>query len=316
MGIKEISMRIIIAGGTGFIGRFMVHRYLEHGHDISVIGRSTSKIQSIFDDRVHALDWDSVDATTIKNTDLVINLNGAGIADKRWTPQRKEEMLLSRTKPTTILANLCAELGEASPPLFNASAIGIYGIQKPLPEGLPPALTEATPLNEETPDFASKIVKQWESAAKSAETKGVRVIFLRFGVVLGKNGGALAKMALPFRFFLGGRIGSGKQPFSWVSIVDLCRAIDFLTEHTEIKGPVNIVAPECVTQAQLAATLSKALKKPNFMITPDVVLKLAFGDMAKELLLNGQHVAPKVLLDNGFTFEYPNLESALRYALE
>lgn len=309
-------MRIIIAGGTGFIGRFMVHRYLENGHHISVIGRSISKTQSIFDNRVHALNWDSVDTEDIKNADLIINLNGAGIADKRWTPQRKQEMLLSRINPTRTLANLCADLGNGSPPLFNASAIGIYGIQKPLSERLPPAFTEATPLDQETPDFASKIVKQWEAAAEPAQAKGVRVVFMRFGVVLGKNGGALAKMAPPFQFFLGGKIGSGRQPFSWVCIVDLCRAVDFLIKHSEIKGPVNIVAPQCVTQAQLAAAIGKVLNKPSFMVTPDFIMTLAFGDMAKELLLNGQHVAPKVLLDNGFTFEYPNLESALRYALE
>lgn len=309
-------MRITIAGGTGFIGRFLTNHYLQQGHNVTVIGRNVDKIKQTFIDRVQPLNWESVNTSTLENTGLLINLTGAGIADKRWTLERKKEIVDSRTSATSILAHLCAELGNASPPLFNASAVGIYGIQNPQTIGLPPALDETTSLDKETQDYASHIVKQWEAVAKPAQEKNVRVVFMRFGVVLGKNGGALAKMTQPFRYFLGGKMGSGRQPFSWVCIVDLCRAIDFLLNHAEIKGPVNIVAPECVTQAQLAATIGRVLNKPSFMITPDFMLKLAFGEMAEELLLNGQHVAPKVLLDNGFTFQYPDLESALRYALE
>lgn len=309
-------MHITIAGGTGFIGRFLTQRYLQQGHDVAIVGRSIQKINDIFNKRVKALDWASLNSASLENTGLLINLTGAGIADKRWTLVRKQEIVTSRIQATTTLAHLCADLGAAAPPFFNASAVGIYGLQKPQAKGLPPARDETTPLDHTTPDFASHIVKQWEAATKPAQDKNVRVILMRFGVVLGKNGGALTKMTMPFNYFLGGKIGSGQQPFSWVCRVDLCRAIDFLLNHAEINGPVNIVAPECVTQAQLATTIGKILNKPSFMITPALVLKFAFGDMAKELLLNGQHVTPKVLLDNGFTFQYPDLESTLQYALE
>lgn len=308
-------MRITIAGGTGFIGRFITDHYLKQGHDVTVIGRSTDKIKQTFNNRVKALDWESLNTSSLENTSLLINLTGANIADKRWSPKRKQEIVESRTQTTSILANLCAKLGVASPPLFNASAVGIYGIQRPQAAGLPPAFDETTSLDKKTPCFASNIVKQWEAAAKPAQDKNVRVVFMRFGVVLGKDGGALTKIIMPFHYFLGGKIGSGHQPFSWVCIVDLCRAINFLLDHVEIKGPVNIVAPECVTQAQLAATIGKVLNKPSFMTTPNFMLKFAFGDMAKELLLNGQHVVPKVLLQNGFTFQYPDLKPALDYAL-
>lgn len=309
-------MQVTIAGGTGFIGQFMANYYLKQGHKVSIIGRSITKIEQCFAKRVRAIDWNSLNQigkSTLAHTDLVINLAGATIGDKRWTPERKKEIISSRIESTKTLATLCAQLGTASPPLFNASAVGIYGLNKGVSNDLPPALDESTPIRE-LPDFASKVVRLWEAAAQPAKDNNVRVIHLRFGVVFGKHGGALARLKLPFQFFIGGRIGSGHQPFSWVCIVDLCRAVDFLFDHPDIQGPVNIVSPGCVTQRELAKQIGNVLHKPSFMITPEFMLKLVYGQMAEELLLNGQHATPKILLENGFTFQYPDVNSALRYA--
>ena len=309
-------MHITIAGGTGFVGRFMIHRYLAAGHTITVIGRSTDKIKAIFNDQVQPLDWETLNNTgksALAHTDLLINLAGASIAEKRWSEARKTEIIESRTFTTQALANLCAELGDDSPPLFNASAVGIYGLQTPEKKGLPPGFDESTVLKD-TPDFAAHVVKRWEGATQPAKNKNVRVVNLRFGVVLG-NGGAVNRLKLPFQFGMGGKIASGQQPFSWVSILDICRAIDFLYQHSDIKGPINVVSPHCVTQDQFAKQLAKLLHRPALMTLPGFVLKLAYGDMANELLINGQHVIPTVLSEHGFTFEYADLGAALRFAL-
>ena len=140
------------------------------------------------------------------------------------------------------------------------------------------------------------------------------MVYLRFGVVLGKQGGALSRLKLPWQFFIGGKIGSGQQPFSWVSMVDLCRAVDFLFAHPDIHGPVNIVSPGCVIQADLAHHMGKVLHRPSFVTTPAFILKFAYGQMAEELLLHGQHAIPQLLLEHGFTFRYPEIPAALRYA--
>ena len=311
-------MHITIAGGTGFVGRFMIRRYLKAGHTLTVVGRSIPKIKQLCGDEVEPLDWqafDSVGKSTLEHTDLLINLTGASIAEKRWSSARKKEIIESRTETTALLARLCAELGKASPPLFNASAVGIYGLQSPLKKGLPPSVEESTPLDKNAPDFASQVVQRWENATQAAEENQVRVVHLRFGVVLGKQGGAVNRLTLPFKLCIGGRIASGQQAFPWVSIVDLCRAIDFIYNQPTIKGPVNVVSPNTVTQYIFAKTLAHLLHRPALMIMPAWFLQLVYGDMAYELLINGQHACPAVLLKHGFTFEYPNLEEALRFSL-
>ena len=311
-------MHIIIAGGTGFIGQFMTKRYLQQRHQITIISRSLHKIQQQFADRVHGLDWTTVESKgncVIKGADLIINLSGAGIANKRWSEARKQEIITSRTKPTKILAQLCAELGDASPPLFNASAIGIYGSQQLTHSRLPVGLDESHP-TQQASGFANTVVQLWEQATQPAIDRGVRVVHTRFGVVCGKEGGALARLKQPFLLGLGGKIGSGQQAFSWICSVDLCRAIDFLFEHSAINGPVNIVSPNCVTQAELAKEMGKVLHRPTFIATPTLAIKLLFGQMGEEMLLNGQHVIPKILLAHGFTFQYPDITLALKYALQ
>jgi hypothetical protein len=308
-------MKRIIAGGTGFIGRHLVEHWLAMENQLIIIGRDKNKIQKLYGDRVSAMDWTDVKRA---NTDLlrdvgcIVNLTGVSISEGRWTEARKAEIISSRINSTKTLANICAIKGRSSPPLFNAGGVGIYGAQTETREGLPPSLDENTRINYATaPDFLALVGRQWEQATEIAKTAGVRVVNLRFGVVLAKDGGALPKIALPFYFFLGGTMGSGRQPIAWITLVDLIAAIDLLLQ-SDVNGPVNLVAPECVTQREFAKTLAKVLHRPCCVPTPAFVLKAIFGNMAKELLLSGQHVAPTCLLQTGFQFQYPDLSKALQ----
>lgn len=309
-------MKVIIAGGTGFIGQALVHHHLAAKHSCVIIGRSLAKINKIFGDSVTGITWQQMTTegvNAIKTADLIINLTGANIGAKRWTPTRKDKILESRIIPTRTLANVCAGLGEHSPPLFNASAVGIYGTEAPAKQGLPSPIDEtiATPFDN-PPDFLAQIATSWELATAEAKTAGVRVVNMRFAPVLGKHGGVLSKLKIPFYFFIGGPIGSGKQPFPWIAMSDLIRAIDFVFEQTSIAGPVNFVSPGCVTQKEFAKALGKTLHRPSFVTTPAFLLKLIYGEMAKELLLSGQNAVPGVLKKQGFQFKYPEVQAALR----
>ena len=305
-------MRMIIAGGTGLIGRKLALHWLTKGYEVAIIGRSGKHIAEIYQNRVEALEWKDLETKNFEKAAVVVNLAGAGIADKRWTKTRKAEILASRIKPTQKLVSLLSSLGESSPPLFNASAIGVYGLQAQLKSGLPLQLDENTPIDwGHSPDFLSQVAREWEKATHPALKQGVRVVNLRFGVVLTKKGGALPRIALPFHFFLGGPIGAGHQPFSWVALEDVIFAMDFLLENRSISGPVNIVAPQCVSQNELAKVIGKVLHRPTVLRVPAFSLKLILGEMAQELLLEGQHVYPLTLLEQGFQFHYPNIEPAL-----
>lgn len=313
------ARHIVIAGGTGFIGRYLVPHFVNKGDVITVIGRSSEKIKRVFNNQVRAVEWQQLKQQGFElftQTDLIINLTGATIGAKRWSKKRKQEIIKSRTQSSAQLSQWCADCGDQAPMLFNTSAVGVYGSQPESQTGLPPAYDENTPIDYSHPtDFLSTVGSLWEQATQVAQNAGVRVVLMRFGVVLGKKGGALSPIKLPFYFYIGGRIGSGKQPFSWVCMVDLCNAIEFLYDHREISGPVNIVAPGCVSQANFAKALGRALHKPSFLPTPGIALQLVLGEMATELLLHGQHVIPQRLTQRGFEFQYPDIDSALAYAL-
>jgi uncharacterized protein len=310
-------MHRIVAGATGLIGTQLVNHWLNQGYAITVIGRSKAKIQNIFQNRVSAIEWVELQPEIFKQAEIVVNLAGAGISEKYWSATRKNEILHSRIKTTEKLVAILQLLGPKSPPLFNASAIGIYGLQQQNPYGLPKRLDESTMINWDNPkDFLSKTGCEWEKATHKLHQSGIRVVNLRFGVVLAKQGGALPQIILPFYFFMGGRIGTGQQPFSWIAIDDLIQAIDFLIEKKNYSGPINIVSPYCVTQRELASAIGQILHKPSFMITPKFLLKLVFGEMAQELLLEGQHVYPARLLELGFCFSFPNINVALTHILQ
>ena len=243
-------MNIIIAGGSGFIGRNLVKHFLQKKFNITVIGRRQKKIVQRFSDDVTPLTWDTLTPDAFKQADVVINLAGATIGEKRWSNARKNEILSSRIITTQTIAKLCAQLGTQAPALFNASAVGVYGLQSAAPQGLPPAFDENSAIDfQHAEDFLAEVARKWELATQLAKQAGVRVVNMRFGVVLDNSGGALSQLKLPFLLGIGGPVGKGQQPFSWVALDDLMRAIDFLMAHPDINGPVNIVAPGCVFRA-------------------------------------------------------------------
>lgn len=309
-------MHRIIAGGTGLIGKHLVEHWLMQNHRVSVIGRSEERIQQLFGTRVQAISWDHLTQDLFESAEVVVNLTGASVGEKRWNKKRKDIIVNSRIGSTKKIANLLAKLQSRAPLLLNASAIGVYGLQQTLPEGLPPRVDENSSLTPSPTDFLSFVARRWEEAAEADVAAGGRVIFLRFGVVLAKEGGALPQLLKPYHYYLGGPIGTGRQPFSWVAIDDVIHAIDFLIASPDATGPYNIVAPECVTQRTLAQTIGRVMNRPALLPMPGWLIQLMLGkEMAQELLLEGQHVYPARLLQKGFQFSYPDLESALNHVL-
>jgi uncharacterized protein (TIGR01777 family) len=291
-------MKILIAGGTGFIGQALVADR-KHKHD-------EVKIITRYGQQTDYINWSDLTINNIKSADVIINLAGANIGEKKWSAERKKIILSSRVETTKKLAGLCAQLGSSAPMLLNASAIGIYGLQETLKNNLPPALDEKTALKPAT-DFLSEVAQAWEQATAMAKQAGVRVVNMRFSVVLDKSGGVLKQLRLPYLFGMGGKVASGEQAFSWIALSDLINAIDFVITHRELSGAINFVAPQSVKQKEFAKQFAYALNRPSFMITPAWLLKLFFGQMADELLINGQHVVPTALINAGFEFQYPTL---------
>ncbi len=308
-------MKRIIAGGTGFIGQALVKRWVSKNIPLIVLGRSKSKIKKIFGDQVEAISWDEFEKHSkeyLNQSELILNLCGANIGDKAWTTKRKQEIINSRVDTTRKIAESCAALKEKSPRFFNASAIGVYGLQQQVTPGLPTPFDESSNTSGPATDFLSEVARHWEKATNPAEQAGVQVLKMRFGIVLDNTGGALPKIIFPFRLFLGGPIGTGNQPFTWISLSDLCSAIDFVIEKKDISGVINIVALKATSQIQLAHTIGKIMHRPSHIRIPALILKLFYGERAKELLLEGQHIVPKRLTEIGFEFQHPDIESALR----
>lgn len=303
-------MSILVAGGTGFIGKHLVNALINEEYRVTVLGRSKTKIESFFGKRVQTLAWHDLDAANPEEFSAVINLCGRSISALRWTNVVKQSILSSRIETTSIIARWCAK-AQNKPHWYNASAIGIYGLQ-PTASTLPPRMTEQDKLPIQPTDFLSAVGIAWENAAKSAVDAHVPITFLRFGVVLKSDGGLLNAMKLPFLFGLGAKMGSGKQAFSWVHLDDAVAAIVFLLKNPTIVGPVNIVAPECVSQNVFAQTLATSLARPYFFGIPQSIIKIILGQMGDELILHGQNVYPALLLKEKFIFQYPVLADALK----
>lgn len=295
-------MKILIAGASGLIGQALVAAWQDQ-HDIVVLGRDVVKLKKVFPQQT-AITWTQLQS--VEGFDVVINLAGANIGQGRWTAKRKQVILNSRVTATQQLAALCAKA--SSPPrLLSASAIGVYGLSAELQ-----VFDEQSALPTPPQDFLAEVGAAWEAALSEAEQAGVPVTKMRFGVVLARHGGALAKMLPVFKLGLGGPIGSGQQPFSWVALADIVRAITFVIEHPELTGPVNIVAPEVATQKQFAQALGKALHRPAFFPLPAWLVKLQFGQMGEELLLNGVSVKSQKLIEAGFVFQHAALSECLK----
>lgn len=291
-------MKILITGGTGFIGSALCSRLLQKKHDVVVLSRhpETIKMPAQGIAKLEQLDADAV-------FDVVINLAGEPIANKWWTDKQKQRISSSRLDTTRKLINYF-KLTEHKPKLLiSASAIGYYGI------GETDEVINEDALGDES--FSSQLCQQWEAVALEAEILGVRTCLLRTGIVLGKEGGALNKMLLPFKLGLGGKIGQGKQWMSWIHLDDLVGIILYCIDHDELNGPVNGTSPNPVTNEVFTKTLGKVLKRPTLLPMPGLVVKLLMGQMGEELLLAGKKILPVKMLNAGYKFEYEKLDKAL-----
>ncbi|TVP87397.1 MAG: TIGR01777 family protein [Thioalkalivibrio sp.] len=294
-------MRILVSGGTGFIGQALCPQLLQDGYDVVVWSRQPHPEVA---EGVSAIQ--SLDELTGPTPDAVINLAGASIADGRWTEARKRLLVDSRVDTTGKLVEWMRAMEDPPKALISASAVGYYGEQ-----GDHVVTEETSP----TPGFTHDLCVQWENEALKAEALGVRVCLVRTGVVLDRDGGALAKMLPPFKMGVGGRLGSGKHYFPWIHRADIVGIYQWLVANGQASGPYNASAPNPVTNAAFTRALGKALKRPTVFPVPAPVLRLLFGEMS-ELLLVSNRMVPRRLLDEGFEFRYPELEQALHAILE
>jgi uncharacterized protein (TIGR01777 family) len=296
--VYKKGMRIVVAGGTGFLGRPLVDRLERDGHDVRVLSRRPSAPGE--------LPW-TPDGTTgpwaaaIDGVDAVINLSGESIAGGRWTTARKTQIRESRIRATRSLVTAIHQAARRPAIFLSGSAIGYYG-----PHGDEPLSEAAPPGN----DFLAGVCRDWEAEALRAT--GPRVVLLRTGIALEKDGGALPQMALPFRLFAGGPVGSGRQYYSWIHRADWVGLVTWALTTSDISGPLNLTAPHPTPNREFAHTLGRVLRRPSFMPAPAFALRIALGEMADALLLSGQRVLPAQAEAHGFRFEYPMLEPALR----
>lgn len=299
-------MDVVITGATGLIGRALSRSLLDDGHEVRQLVRPGSPPVA----GARAVEWDPprgvIDRAGLEGADAVVHLAGAGIADKRWNDERKRLILESRSIPTRLLAETLADLERPPGVLVSGSAIGYYG------EAGDRVLTEESPPGEV---FLSEVCVAWEEAAAPAADAGIRVARLRTGIVLDRHGGALAKLLPLFRFGLGGRLGSGKQWWSWISMDDQIGIIRWLLEN-DVSGPVNATAPEPLTNAAFTKVLGEVLHRPTVLPVPAFGPKVLLGgELAQQLLFLSQRVQPTVAENEGYTFAHPTLDDALRAVL-
>lgn len=290
-------MRTLITGGTGFIGQALCPRLQAAGHEVVILTRQ-SGVRLPRGVSSAATQLDDLDAGEFSG---VINLAGAPIGDARWTPSRRKLLLDSRVETTAKLIEWMARAARRPRALVSASAVGYYGEQGDRP------VTEETP---PTPGFTHDLCAAWEREAERAVALGVRVCLMRTGVVLDRDGGALAKMLPAFRLGAGGRLGSGRHYFPWIHREDSAAICQWLLENPEARGAYNAGAPNPVTNAEFTRALGRAIGRPTVLPMPEAALKLLFGEMS-ELLLVSDRMLPKRLLEEGFKFMYPDLERAL-----
>ncbi|MNR88112.1 Epimerase family protein [compost metagenome] len=300
---------VLVSGVTGFIGQLLVRALLADGHAVTVLTRNAKQAAGTFNGAVTCIEKPEQIATDEK-IDVVINLAGARILGPRWSAARKQLLRDSRVALTHKLVEHLGRLSHKPRLLLSASAIGYYGVQ---------ASDDMTVLNEDAPPqaiFMSQLCQEWESASQSARLHGIEAICMRFGLVLGK-GGAFPMMAMPIKLGLGGPLGGGQQILSWIHVQDLLRGIAHLmnrTATTPAKAAYNFTAPEQPTQAEFTRAAAQQLGRPSFFPTPALPVRMLLGEQA-DLLLKGQRVAPRALLDEGFVFEYPTVAKAMQALL-
>lgn len=299
-------MKVLIIGATGFIGQELLKEYTAAGHIVAGISRNRQKAAKILGPGTEIKEWDGIStgnlAGMLHGWDAVVNLAGESIASGRWTAKRKAKISESRIRTSRLLLEAVTLASSWNGVIIQGSAIGYYGspVDIPADESHPPG-----------PGFMAELTSDWESAILPAEKMLSRLVIIRTGLVLGKDGGLLQKMLLPFRFGSGAILGSGKQWMSWIHITDLVRAIRFLTESIESTGPYNLTAPNPVIMKEFVRTTGRVLGKPSWIKVPAILISSALGPMGKETVLASQHILPTRLLEEGFNFNFPILETAL-----
>lgn len=301
-----MSHRVVIAGSSGLIGNALVQSLRVHGHTAIRLIRGDST-----ETRPDELPWypllRSVDRHALERASVFVNLAGAGIADARWTPKRKKLLESSRIETTRFLSDLATALARKPDVFVSSSAVGYYG-DRPWSELLDESSRPGS-------GFLAGLCARWEGATHAVADAGVRTVFIRTGMVLSGDGGALPKMLPFFKKGLGGSMGSGSQAVSWIAVDDAVRAIEHIVDHPDLCGPVNLVAPNPVTNAEFAETLAKALGRAARFCVPAAAVRLMYGRLADETLLAGQRVEPRKLLETGFSFLHPTLSGALAVIL-
>jgi len=308
-------MNILMTGATGLVGTALVKKVTAEGHTVYRLIRAESPKSSAKEPGVFDLPWNpsnggirgsgSSSLQVPASVDAVVNLAGAPVVGGRWTKERKALLRSSRVDTTRGLVSAIAKMEKKPRVLISASAIGYYGNR-----GEELVTEKSAP----GADFLAELAKEWENEAVKAEKFGVRVVLLRFGIILAKQGGALPKMMLPFRFGLGGKLGSGQQWTSWIALQDVVAIVQEALRNDSWKGPINLVAPQAVRNSDFTKSLAKVLHRPAMFTVPAFGLKLAMGEMA-ETLLGGVRVAPQVLEQNGYRFLHANLDEALKAIL-
>jgi uncharacterized protein (TIGR01777 family) len=299
-------MRIVVSGGTGFIGRPLCASLCQKGHQVTLLTRRKEAAQRSCGSTVTSVEWNGREAgaweSCLEGADAVINLAGAPIADARWTEDRKRLLTKSRVLPTRLLVEALSRRSSKPRTLINASGIGYYGA------------SDDRVLDEEAArgqGYLADLCLQWEAEARQAAQFGMRVVILRTGMVLEQDGGALPKMLLPFRLFAGGPIMPGTQWVSWIHRRDHIGLIHWLLATPSVSGPVNAVAPEAVTMNRFCEVLGRVLHRPSWLPVPGIALQVALGELGT-LMTTGQRVNPAKALSGGYVFHYPTVEPALR----
>ncbi|PSW57581.1 TIGR01777 family oxidoreductase [Photobacterium leiognathi] len=298
-------MKILMTGATGFIGRALLPHF-NHDH-VTVLTRNPTRAYHLLGHHINAVEslenFDNFD-----QFDAIINLAGEPIMNKRWSEKQKQKICQSRWDITKQLVDKINASTNPPHTFISGSAVGIYG------DNQDKTIDESTPLDINDNDFAQNVCHRWEQIALKAQSEQTRVCLIRTGIVLGKQGGALARMLLPYQLGLGGKIGDGKQYFPWIHMQDMIKGIIFLLNHPEAQGVFNFTAPTPVTNSVFSQTLAATLKRPHFLFTPAWVLKLGLGESA-QLLLDSQRALPNKLQQEGFNFSFPCIEQALKQTL-
>lgn len=297
-------MKILITGATGLIGAALQKSLRAKGHELLLASRRPPKDNSY-------VQWDVesgfAEPDRLEGIDAVVHLAGENISALRWTDEKKKAIRDSRVLGTRNIVDTISDLKQRPKVLIAASAIGFYGDRGD---------EELTETSKPGKNFLAEVSREWEAEARRAEDSGVRTVLLRTGIVLSKDGGALATMLTPFKFGLGGVIGDGKQWMSWVSLEDHIEVINFALENENIRGAVNSVSPHPVTNQEFTKVMGDVLYRPTFIPVPEFAVHLAFGEMGEALLLDSMKVMPKRLLDAGFKFKFPDLKKAIENAVK